>query len=58
MSICSLFIDWPICSYKKENVECEGHRCPLGKCIPDDRVCDRKRDCHDGSQDDYILTLI
>lgn len=33
--------DWPKCTYKKENVDCDGYRCPLGRCIPDDRVCDR-----------------
>lgn len=44
-------LDWPFCTYRKENVKCEGHRCPLGKCIPDERVCDKKRDCEDGSDE-------
>lgn len=44
-------LDWPFCTYQKENVKCEGHRCPLGKCVPDERVCDRVRDCHDGSDE-------
>lgn len=44
-------LDYAFCANKKENVKCEGHRCPLGKCISEDHVCDRKRDCHDGSDE-------
>lgn len=50
-----MILGWPFCSHKKDPPKCEGYRCPIGKCISDDLVCDKKNDCHDGSDEDPKL---
>lgn len=30
-----------MCDHSKGPAFCEGHRCPLGECIPEKRVCDK-----------------
>lgn len=34
---------------------CDGYRCPLGECIPESQICDKKFDCHDGSDENTKL---
>lgn len=33
------------------NATCETHRCPIGKCLRSDHVCDGIEDCRDGSDE-------
>lgn len=49
--MCVCLADWPLCGKPMEPTICNGHRCSLGECIPEDRVCDRKFDCPDGSDE-------
>lgn len=46
------YLDWPYCDYSAHPAICSGHRCLLGNCLPSDRVCNGKTDCHDGSDED------
>lgn len=48
-------LDWPLCENPKNEPECSTHRCPLGECIPNERICDNKEDCHDGSDESSDL---
>lgn len=36
---------------------CRGHRCRLGDCLSDDKICNGKFDCHDGSDEDEKMCL-
>lgn len=54
MSILFEKLDWPFCSFSKDNVECKGHRCSLGKCISEDFICDGKKDCLEDGSDETI----
>ncbi|XP_031617390.1 serine protease nudel-like isoform X2 [Contarinia nasturtii] len=51
-------LNWPLCSYTKQMPDCSGHRCPLGECISNDRVCDKTPDCVDGSDEHEELCRI
>ncbi|KAF2345472.1 Serine proteases trypsin domain, partial [Trinorchestia longiramus] len=31
--------------------ECAGYRCPLGRCVPEENMCDGIPDCNDGSDE-------
>lgn len=35
----------------QNNVVCNGHRCPLGECLPLARVCNGFMECSDGSDE-------
>ncbi|KAK6630290.1 hypothetical protein RUM44_004957 [Polyplax serrata] len=38
-------------SIKSEKDACEGHRCPLGECLPKSKLCDGHIQCSDGSDE-------
>lgn len=50
-----MVLDWRFCHNSTNVPECNGHRCPLGECIPNERVCDAKMDCRDGSDEQASL---
>jgi len=45
-------IDNPMSDEKYVGPSCkDGYRCPLGNCLKWSHVCDKKNDCHDGSDE-------
>lgn len=39
------------CHHHAVGIKCPAHRCPLGKCLDDQNLCDGHFDCHDKSDE-------
>lgn len=47
--------DQPIIKHYNETKSiCGGHRCPLGKCLSFNDICDGKMDCRDDSDESAV----
>lgn len=46
-----LFLENDNCEKQYSQPICHGFRCKLGQCLSEDKLCDGKINCHDGSDE-------
>lgn len=41
-----------MCDFSALEPTCNAHRCPWGNCLTADQICNGRKDCNDGSDED------